>query len=421
MKFRQENLLPINRQKIIENISTLFSGSIIAQGMTLLALLITARQLGASQYGQFAACFVLAGLSSIIFSLGFDIWMLREGGRAPHLLNSYTGSVLIIKLFLGILWLLLISYLTNFLNNDTYPSFLLKLVALSVWADSIFNTILTSFKASLKNRITSILESSSDTLWFISTLFLAWLGNNQPEAFVLVRVVVLIPSIVIALIIVYQTIGLSFSTDIIKQTLMDIFPFASSEFLAWASMRVDVLIISFALGKTAVGIYSPAVGLINMAFLVPSAVYMVMVPVLSNLFPTNYRQATITSQRMIVFMVIIGLALSSIFYFGAGFIVPILGKSYSASVGILRILSILLLLKSLTFAFASIIVADGKQQKRVVVQFVAVFTNILMNIWVITRFGLSGVAIVYILTEAIILLGYFYIANKTSPTTMSSN
>ena len=50
----------LKRSKIIRSITTLFSGSVVAQGMTTLALLFTARQLNVDGYGQYAA---LRGLS----------------------------------------------------------------------------------------------------------------------------------------------------------------------------------------------------------------------------------------------------------------------------------------------------------------------------------------------------------------------
>jgi hypothetical protein len=91
--------LPINidRSKIIANIATLFSGSIVAQGMTALTLLLTARQLQVDSYGQYAACITLTSMLSILFSLGLDIWLLREGGKAPHQIGDLAGSVLGVK------------------------------------------------------------------------------------------------------------------------------------------------------------------------------------------------------------------------------------------------------------------------------------------------------------------------------------
>jgi O-antigen/teichoic acid export membrane protein len=67
----------LNRSKIFGSIATLFSGSVVAQGMTALALLLTARQLKVDAYGQYTACITITSMLSILFSLGLDVWLLR--------------------------------------------------------------------------------------------------------------------------------------------------------------------------------------------------------------------------------------------------------------------------------------------------------------------------------------------------------
>ena len=85
--------LKCNRSRIVGNITTLFSGSVLAQAMTALALLFTARQLNANVYGQYAACIAIASLSSIFFSLGLDIWLLRKGEVETTTAISYWKRV----------------------------------------------------------------------------------------------------------------------------------------------------------------------------------------------------------------------------------------------------------------------------------------------------------------------------------------
>ena len=71
----------ITRHTIISNIATLFTGSAIAQGLTAITFILTARILGPEQYGQYTASMTLAIFCSIVFSLGLNLWLLQEGGR----------------------------------------------------------------------------------------------------------------------------------------------------------------------------------------------------------------------------------------------------------------------------------------------------------------------------------------------------
>jgi O-antigen/teichoic acid export membrane protein len=396
----------LTRRNVLQSIATLLSGSVVAQGVTALTLLLIARQLGAENYGQYAACLVLAGLTAIVFSLGLDHWLLKEGGRLPRQLGEFFGSVFTLKLVGGIVWLGLISILAFFLNQETYPARLFQLSALTVLLDTLFATALTTFKAGLRNKITSTLEAGSDIAWLLLTLLFIGAGEKRVIVFVSIRALVLAGSLAMALFSARRLVKLSANLAITKRALRESLPFASSDLLALAGMRMDVLIIAFTLGKVATGLYSPAVGLVNAAFLVPAAVYMVMVPVISKLHATDPRQARLTSRRTIVLLVGIGIVMALGFAISAPYLVGLMGASFRGSLRVLQILSIVLLLKSASFAMAAILVVYGQQGRRTVVQALAVLLNTGSNLLIVSSAGIVGVAWVYVLTELFLLIGY---------------
>ncbi len=402
----------LTRRNVLSNIATLFSGSALANGLTIITLLLIARHFGADEYGRYAASLALVSLSSIIFNLGLDIWLLREGGRLPDQLSISMGSVLAIKVVGGAAWFLVIAGLAPLVNQATFPADLMRLLAITVWLDSLFTTALTAFKASLRNRFTSVLESGSDAAWLAITLVLISFGNQQINTFVYARGFVLLASVILAFAILFKLVGIRANQAVARKALKEAFPYATSEFLAWASMRVDVIIVGFILGEYAAGIYSPAVGVVNGLFLVPAAVYMVMVPVLSNLYTRHPMQARSSSRRTIQLLFVIGAGLSVAFYLGAPVLVSFLSESFQESLGIMRILSGILLLKSGSYAMAAILVSKGQQGPRTAVQAIAVSLNVLLNLIFISRFGIAGVAVVYVITELILLAGYSYLVYR---------
>jgi O-antigen/teichoic acid export membrane protein len=177
-------------------------------------------------------------------------------------------------------------------------------------------------------------------------------------------------------------------------------------------MRVDVLIIAFLLDDYAVGLYAPAEGIINALYIVPLAIHFVMVPVLSNLFQRDINQAWLTTRRFFYVLVLVGLGLFLVVFFGAEFIVLLLGPSYAGSLEILKILSIILFIHSISFGTAAILVATKQQSQRTIVQAVAVFINITLNIYVIGKWGITGIAFVYVLTEIVLLAGYSFLVAR---------
>lgn len=410
--------LDVTRRNLFGNIAKLFSNSAISQGFTALALLLTARELGATLYGQLAACLALASVLSVGFNLGLDIWLLREGARSQYRISELIGSSLSIKLGLGLIWVLVLSLIGFIIQNPSFPPALLTLTAIMVWLDSILMTALSAFKASLRNEYTLIIESSSDFIWFIGTLILIYLGTELPEAYVTLRLVILLATCIIAYYLIHRLLGLHISREIIQISLKACPPYALSEFLALALMRLDVIIVAFALGNYSVGLYSPAVSIVNALFFIPLSVYMVMVPSLSHLFESDLLQAWKSSKRFTLLLSVVGGLSSILLFVCADWVVSLLGESFTGSGMILRILSVILLLKSLSFAMAGILVAGGRQSQRVIIQAIAVVLGTLLNLMVVFRFGINGVAVVFVITELILFLGYMGLVRRFRIETM---
>ncbi|RPI29972.1 MAG: hypothetical protein EHM70_15065, partial [Chloroflexota bacterium] len=274
----------LTRRNVLNNIATLFSGSAAAQGMMVITMLLMARQLGTDRYGQYASCLTLCVLTSTLFNLGMDNWLLPEGSRRASQLGELVGSTLVIKLAAGVCWLALVVMIPPLIRPLTYPRDLLLATGLAVWFDGLFATMLTAFKARLRNWATSLLEAGSDLVWLLSVLYLYFSGNERALTYAQARAAILLLTLVISVVLVMRLSSLRSRLTTVRQALRASPPFAVSEFLALAAMRVDVVIVSFTLGSAAAGLYSPAVGIVNGLFLVPTAVYMVMVPVLSNLY-----------------------------------------------------------------------------------------------------------------------------------------
>jgi len=403
------SILRLNRRNVVNNIAALLSGSAIAQGMTMLAIMLTARQLGAVKYGEYVSAYTLASATAIVFNLGLDIWLLREGGRLPDKLNQIFGSALIIKLVCGFVWVIGMAGIAMVIPAGTFQKTLVQLSAFAVLFDALFTTTLTAFKARLDNKINSILEVVSDSIWLLLTWILVRYSISSPELYLGIRAIVLFGSLLVALAVVIKRINISPKKKIINKALKGSKPYAASEFLAWAAMRLDILIIALILGTGAVGLYSPAVGVVNAMFLITAAVYVVMLPVLSNLFQNNHQQAWKTATRNFILLFVIGLGLWIGLWVTAPILILFLGSSFYDSLEILRTLSVVLFIHSLSFGMASIIVAVNQQRSRTVVQASAVVLNASLNFLVAFRYGISGIAKVYVFTEIILLAGYSYL------------
>ena len=152
--------IPISKKQIITNILLLFSATSLGQVATALSILFTARPLGIDSFGQYSACFALTKMTSIVFNLGMDTWLLREGRRGEVSLGKLVGSNFIIKTTLGLVWLIGLFITSRFLDPKTFPPHLLYLSALATWLEASQNTVTYGFNISLQNQATVALEVS---------------------------------------------------------------------------------------------------------------------------------------------------------------------------------------------------------------------------------------------------------------------
>lgn len=395
----------LSRQNVVRNILALFSGSAFAQGLTAITFILMARQLGSEVYGTFTSSLALTSITALLFNLGLDMWLLQAAGRTPGDANKLFGSTVSIKLAFSGFWILLLLIFRPFLNTTTFPQAIYWWTALVVWLDSLFLSSLNIFKATLQNKYTLILEPVSDFAWLLSTLFLIFANTKEVLPFLQWRAVVLFCSLAIALWLIWRRYRIGFDKKIAEAALRDSPPYAVSAILGTTAQRMDLLIIALFLGNAAAGLYSPALSLVNTLFFIPAAVANVMIPVLSRLYHVYPAQARKTGMRQYFLQLVIGIGLFLIVLIGAPWLVKFLGDTFTNSLELIYILSFILLIRPLSIASASILVASGNQKKRVLVQLIVAVLTIILDVIAVLYFDLVAVAYVYIVVEFVHFLG----------------
>ena len=162
--------------------------------------------------------------------------------------------------------------------------------------------------------------------------------------------------------------------------------------------------------------------LISALFLIPSSLYMVMVPVLSRRIyalhhasgaekATQHQALHQQLKKLAVATVGIGIALTlGTFLFGPPLVDALLPPSYDSTATILRILSGLLLFKTGSFAIGALLIAANLQTPRVRWQALVAVMSATVTYLLARPYGITAVAWLYVLTEALLFGGYFVVA-----------
>lgn len=408
-------------RQLAQKLAAQLSATILERLLQAVVLILVARQVGPDAFGQFAACLALTKILSVGFGLGLDIWLLRNGFRSGDCaeLARHGTTCLAIRAGLGLLWLVGIALLAPWLDPGAYPPTLLILTALGVWFEELANIVWSTFKAALQNQtLLKFITLAQVTLVVVVLALMA--GNVRAiEPFVWAYVVVSALHALVAIRWQVWTFGWHWQRSDLWPTLRASVPFALSAGLAMIYGRADIALVAHWLGGRAAGLYSPAVSLANALALIPTAVYYVMVPVLSRLHSEEPARAEWMTARLVTASAALSLAA------GVGLAVVaqplaryIYGGAYSVTGELLALLGGVLAARFVSMALGTALVAYGLQTQRVTVQAGVALLNIGLNVWLLRRWGLPAAAGVYVLTEWVLVAGYAFLVwfwRRTTP------
>lgn len=396
-----------SKKQIVSNLTALLSGVVLARGISAVTLILTARYLGPDTFGQYAACLGLTRISAVLFALGLDTWLLRSGGKDLKLIRDRSSASLIIEVILGAIWIVGLIFFAPYLNQDAFPQTFVALFALAIYFEELGNTVASSFKAALKNTFTMVMLSGNQLLLLIATVILIGQGSNNANSLILARVITTAVATFLFFLVFIHIFGFHFNMANVRLALRETKSFGASVALGNIALQADVVIVANWAGKTAAGLYAPAITIASTLFLVPSATYGVMLPVLSATYERSVQAVKKVSKQLLLFSFLVGSLMAIVVFLLARPVIwQIYGPEYASSGNVLRMISVIMVFRFISFSGAAILAAVRWQRYRVAVQAVIISLAIGLNIYVVQIWGIMGVAGVYVFAEALLMLGY---------------
>ncbi len=394
-------------EKLFTQIGAALSGATLHRIASLVATLVAAQLLSTAAFGQLIAVLALLQLTAICFDLGLELWLLRQDNTSIAF-----QTVLPLRLIAGFVWMIVIIGSMWWLAQPIYPLHLITLGAVFIWLEILLNTYFAWFKSEVNNELIFQTAIITATLTVIAIIGLFALPDVSATFVLWARILPLIVGLAFA-----STQGgkpqLQFVAKDILAVLRQTPPYATSVLLAAAYTYADITIIASTLGTTAVGHYGLATRILTALFIIPNAMHTVMVPLVAQAAEHTQYQATNYKSQ---FTVGLGLALGLICL---GLIGTTLGpEKYVPTASLILWLSLIMAFRGISFAAATNLVAHNWQAQRVKIQAgVAVF-NIALTYWVAQQGSLTGVAIVYLVSEIILSIGYFSLDKRLQRTLM---
>lgn len=390
----------------------ILAGLAIAQGLSALALILVARRTSPTEFGQYLASYSLVSLVVVFPAFGLDAWLLAQGSAHLSPFQSQWRSALQIRFRLLLTWLLVILGLAWVLPSHTFPPVLLILSALGVAAESLTGLAYAALRNLRRNKWVAFFQVAGAVVLFSGTLILP-LEKGQITWFALFRAAV---SVVLAFSVIgWMTRHLGHNSEVLQSSsvLRAARAFMLADVAVAIYLRADLTIVSAILGSDGASIYGPALNLINMCFLVPSALYFLVVPTLARARYQSIAMFDRLGKIQLIGQLISGLLLTVIVFVSAGPVIyTIYGSNYMLSAAVLRLLSPVLTLKPLNFGLGALLTTAGLQTHRTTAQVMVAIFNGCSNMVAVWAWGVMGAAIVYILSEALLFMSYSLIYLK---------
>jgi O-antigen/teichoic acid export membrane protein len=375
------------------------------QGLMAVTLIVVARRVSFTEYGQYLACYGLLSLLVVLPNFGLDGWMLAG---VPGILDvdaAWRNAFKLRLILLGI-WLGVILLLTEFLPSGTFRRDIIIPTAFGLICDSLTLLSYSVWRVQNLHRRVSVFQIIS-SLILISVIFLLRLEPGQIVLFSWVRTAISAATLACVLARTVRSLKAGTESFSPKQVLEASYPFVLADVATSIYLKADLTIVSIFLGSTGAGIYGPALNLTNILFMIPNALYFIMVPLLSKYYQRVRQSFKRYGILQLVLQALSGMLLSIfVFEFAPMIVRMVFGPAYQASGIVFRWLSPILFIKSLNFGLGAVLTAGNNQTWRTTVQVVSAAFNLAANLAIVFPLGILGVVLVYILSELILLLGY---------------
>ncbi len=198
-----------------------------------------------------------------------------------------------------------------------------------------------------------------------------------------------------------------------KRTIISAFPFSLTVIIGSIFLRIDIIILSAMKGDSAAGSYNAACTLIIVLASIASAFIYAVFPAMSRFFVSSKDSLIIVLERSSKYLFIIGLPVTvGTIIFADRIVLAIYGADFEPTVIALRILSLYLPLRFISYATGWTLASINKEPLRTLSAGIAAGVNIVLDLLLIPSLGLIGAGIATVVAQILLFALYFYFVAK---------
>ena len=391
----------------------LFSSNVLVAVLSVLLGVATARILGVEGRGEFYLFVQTVSLGTTFLAFGlqssFQYFLSKQIMPKSDIIGMIILQLVFSTIILSVALALTKKYLVQWFSIDDdflYAAFICIVLGISVL---FFNSVMMTFSRGVK--WTSILAVVSSALQLV--LFLVFVLLLPDEIGAISCAIIAFSMAYFIRSVASLSVIRDFKFKIKKKYTSDfkmLYKFGAASFLANISVlllfKVDIFMIQSELGYHQLGIYSAAVTIAEMVLLFPTVVGTALFAHLPNL--DFSARISLVRKTLLGVSVLSALALVVLFISGQMILNILFGKSFSGSIQPLLYLLPGLFFMSLNYCFANYFSGVGMPKITGYMFSFGVLTNVLLNFYLIPKYGIAGAAVASSLAYLQVLLSFLW-------------
>ena len=384
--------------KIVKNIGWLFFDKFCRLGIGLFVGVWVARYLGPGSFGKWNYSIAVIAILSAISTLGLDQVLVKHLVENESNEDQLVGTAFFMR-FVGGILVTIIGCVYTYFQYNSLLLIITFLTALNVVFQS-FDVIDLKLQSVLKSKISVIIKNSAFIIASILKLIVIY-NKGSLLAFVIISLIEIVLGAV-GLIFSYgflRVLKWGFNIEYAKNFLAECWPLLLSGIIILLYMRLDQVMIGNMLNETDVGFYSVSVKFSELWYFIPTVFANSFFPKLIKMKGSGVEYKKFCS-KLLKILFVISFFISIVLSLSAKTLIETLyGTSYLASALALKISIWTSIFVFWGVGAANMLLIENLNKHNLYKSIQGLVLNVLLNFFLIPRFGINGAAIATLISQ----------------------
>jgi O-antigen/teichoic acid export membrane protein len=381
-----------------------------------IVIFVIARSIGVENFGIFTFSQSFTGIFSILTDIGISIYITREiAGGNKSITNNFT-NIIIVKIFLSLATFIVIYSTIYIAGYEKVTNLTILYITIAVIFDNFINIFKGLYRGFEKFEYEAIITGLNSFILFVLILAIIYLKAEVvliAKTYAISRLITLGLTFLLSKNIPDLYANKRYNFNFIKNLLKESFPYGIHILFGIIYFQIDTVMLEAMRGNYEVGIYQAGIKIVVIGLFFSAIFQNSFLPTLSRLFGESSEKMIQVAVKMNKYLLTLGFALSIvIFIYSKSIIQIVYGDEFLVAENVVNFLSLLIIIRFSATAYGVILTASGKQKWKMYSTISATIFNVVLNYFLIAKFGYMGAVIATILTNILIFILYLILSYK---------